>query len=297
MIIGVILRYYKTYQGRNYIPLTDGDQFCGLVGNNGIGKSSILEAFDACFNDKPWNFNTVTKKSGLNSTSPEIVPIFFLKKADIPDEFQGMAKALDNTVRNISTDNLTPQPQIDFSNHLQSIIKNTNNDLDSYYFLPIGLNYKGGVSLSFFNNRQLVEFFYNEKTNKADIVSYPSRIPSKNKLEEELEDFTNLWKFIKNKFDYIYIPREIDPESFTRLETAEIQVLMGESLEKILTQRVTKDQIKDINKSLNDFLDEISQELDGYSYRTATDRQQNLRRSDVNNLIIQAFFSIRKLHK
>lgn len=296
MIIGIVLRYYKTYQGRNYIPLTDSDQFCGLVGNNGIGKSSILEALDACFNDKSWNFNTATKKSGLNSTNPEIVPIFLLKKTDIPDEYQEVARSLDNTVRNISTDNLTSQPQIDFYNHLQSIVKNTNNNLNDCYFLPIGLDYKGGVSLSFFNNRKLVEDFYNEKLHKADIV-LPPHIPSKNKLDEELEGFMKLWSFIKDKFDYIYIPREIDPESFTRLETTEVQVLMGESLENILSQRVTKKQITDINKSLNDFLDEISQELDGYSYRTITDRQQNLRRSDVNNLIIQAFFSIRKLHK
>ena len=95
MIIGITLRYYKTYQGRNYIPLTDNDQFCGLVGNNGIGKSSILEAFDACFNDKPWNFNTATKKRGLNSASPEIVPIFLLKKNDIPHEYQEIARILD----------------------------------------------------------------------------------------------------------------------------------------------------------------------------------------------------------
>ncbi len=296
MIIGVILRYYKTYQGRNYIPLTDNDQFCGLVGNNGIGKSSILEALDACFNDKPWNFNTATKKSGLNSTNPEIVPIFLLKRTDIPDEHQEVARSLDSTVRNISTDNLTSQPLIDFNNHLQSIVENTNNELNSYYFLPIGLDHKGNVSLSFFNNRKLVEYFYTEKLHQAGVV-IPSLIPSKNKLDEELKYFMDLWSFIKNKFDYIYIPREIDPESFTRLEATEVQVLMGESLENILSQRVTKQQIKDINKSLNDFLDEISQELDGYSYRTITDRQQNLRRSDVNNLIIQAFFSIRKLHK
>ena len=296
MIIGITLRYYKTYQGRNYIPLTDNDQFCGLVGNNGIGKSSILEAFDACFNDKPWNFNTATKKRGLNSASPEIVPIFLLKKTDIPHEYQEIARILDNTVRNTLADNLASQPQIDFYNHLQSIIKNTNNDLDSCYFLPIGLDYKGNVSLSFFNSRKIVEYFYIEKFHQAGVV-IPSLIPQKNKLDEELKGFSGLWNFIKNKFDYIYIPREIDPESFTRLETTEVQVLMGESLEKILTQRVTKKQITDINKSLNEFLDEISKELDGYSYRTINDRQQNLRRSDVNNLIIQAFFSIRKLHK
>ena len=53
MIIGVFLRYIKTYQGINYIPLTNGDSFCGLVGNNGVGKSSILESLDCFFNNRP----------------------------------------------------------------------------------------------------------------------------------------------------------------------------------------------------------------------------------------------------
>lgn len=298
MIVGVILRYFKTYQGRNYIPLTDSDHFCGLVGNNGIGKSSVLEALDSCFNDKAWNFNTATKKSGLNFTSPEIVPLFLIKKNNIDKQYSWLARLLDETARNISIDNLSSQPQIDFHKHLQSIFKNTNNDMESYYLLPIGVSYDGDVSLSFFNNRKLVESFYIERVCQSNNYHVsPPPIPTKSRLDEELQEFKGLWGYIKDKLDYIYIPREIDPESFTRLETTEIQILMGESLEKILSQRVTTQQIKEINKSLNEFLDEISQELDGYSYRTVTDRQQNLRRSDVNNLIIQAFFSIRKLHK
>ncbi len=57
MITGIFLRYIKTYRGYNYIPLLSDDRFCGLVGDNGIGKSSILEALDALFNDKSLNLN------------------------------------------------------------------------------------------------------------------------------------------------------------------------------------------------------------------------------------------------
>ena len=39
---------------------------------------------------------------------------------------------------------------------------------------------------------------------------------------------------VKNVIDFIYIPREIDPETFTKLETTEIQVLMGEDLNEIV---------------------------------------------------------------
>src|SRR5690606_7567229 len=60
---------------------------------------------------------------------------------------------------------------------------------------------------------------------------------------------------------------------------------------------VTQSQISDINKSLNDFLSTLSIELEGYSFRTPTDRQQNLKKNDIYKLIIEAFFTIRKLHK
>ena len=46
MIIGIILRNFKTYKNINYIPLSNGERFSGLIGSNGVGKSSILEALD-----------------------------------------------------------------------------------------------------------------------------------------------------------------------------------------------------------------------------------------------------------
>lgn len=52
MIIGVILRNFKTYKNINYIPLSNGESFSGFIGANGIGKSSILEALDCFFNNR-----------------------------------------------------------------------------------------------------------------------------------------------------------------------------------------------------------------------------------------------------
>ena len=72
---------------------------------------------------------------------------------------------------------------------------------------------------------------------------------------------------------------------------------MGETLIQILSERVPQKQINEINSSLNSFIDTLAQELEVYSYRTPTDRQQYLRKNDVYNLIIQSFFSTRKLHK
>lgn len=284
MIIGTILRYYKTYQGINYIPLTDQDHFCGLVGDNGIGKSSILEALDTFFNSRPWNFNTVTKRSGKSHTKPQIVPVFLLDRNLFEGDVLEKAQLLNDVAISITEESVSPSVRAHvkrFVEHREQL--ELKNDLSSLLILPIGFDYNGDVSVSFFNCRDLVESLLGEET---DV--------SKTSLElSELNQFSSLLEKIKSTLDYIYIPREIDPELFTKLETEEIQILMGESLTQILSQRVPARQIQDINNSLNSFLDELSEELEVYSYRTPTDRQQNLKRTDVYNLIIQAFFSKR----
>lgn len=296
MIIGIILRYYKTYKGRKYIPLTDEDRFSGLVGNNGIGKSSILESLDAFFNDKPWNLHTATRKSGTSTIPPEIIPVFLLEKSSIATEFQPVAKLLNTVALDLVADQ-SQQATVDYFKHLTSLHKNQNLDLEKYYILPIGIDYRGFVSLGIFNNRNLVELFYSEEFLSTISEEYTLSNANQTKLDKELDEFKGILSYLKSKFDYIYIPREISPEQFTKLETKEIQVLMGESLNEILEDKVTPTQIDNINDSLKGFIAQIARELDDYSYRTPTTRQQNLKKADVYNLIIEAFFSTRKLHK
>ncbi|EXG91774.1 P-loop containing region of AAA domain protein [Acinetobacter baumannii 1062314] len=82
MIVGIFLRHIKTYKGINFIPLSDGEKFCGLVGNNGIGKSTVLEALDKIFlQNKDWNINLAHNKSQGDANIPYIVPIFLIEKA------------------------------------------------------------------------------------------------------------------------------------------------------------------------------------------------------------------------
>ncbi|UWS29911.1 ATP-dependent nuclease [Erwinia pyrifoliae] len=55
--------------------------------------------------------------------------------------------------------------------------------------------------------------------------------------------------------------------------------------------------INQINTGLTTFLDDIEKELSEYGYRTSGERQSRLRKKDVYNLIIEAFFKVRKLNK
>lgn len=72
---------------------------------------------------------------------------------------------------------------------------------------------------------------------------------------------------------------------------------MGETLNQVLNREVPDSKIREINASLNTFISTLSDELETYSYRTPGTRQQHLKKADLYHLIIQAFFSIRKLHK
>lgn len=284
MIIGVALRYYKTYQGRKYIPLSMGDKFCGLVGNNGVGKSSILEALDTFFNGRAWNVNKSSEKN-KDRDIPEVMPIFLIEKSSIEptSELFKQFAFLDYIARNFSSDGHSSSK--DFIKHRNELFEYYSN-IESSFIIPIGIQSDGKITLSFLSN-------YFEKT--ESVAEYNKLFENK---ELNTETFNDTLKHFKETVEYIYIPKEIDTETFTKLETKEIQVLMGESLNVALGNIVTESQVADINRKLKEFLDDVSKDLNSYSYRTLNEqRQQNLKKADIYNLIIQHFFSIRRLHK
>lgn len=287
MIIGVLLRYFKTYQGINYIPLSDDDNFCGLIGDNGIGKSSLLEALDCFFNEKPWNLNHTTKRHGVQRSRPFIVPIFFMKKSLFNEDDAIYAEKLNSIACEITEDDVNSSVK----QHIRRFIDTRqkllmNHNMDEYYLLPIGIDHNAEITISIFNCK------------KALLILEGKDSPDKKNIpDDELNVFRPLLEKIKTIVDYLYIPKEIDTEAFTKLESDSIQVLMGETLTQRLNDVIPSNEITKINTSLSRFIDEIGQELETYSYRTPTDRQQNLKRLDVYNLIISSYFKIRKLHK
>lgn len=293
MIIGIFLRYFKTYSGTNYIPLSSGSNFCGLIGNNGIGKSSILESLDSFFNGKSWNINTGLKKASANTAGSHIVPVFMIRKEELPERFHEAASHL--TELTLSFDEkssgtpMTPttRPLVNaFMEHIDKIIRN--NKVDDFFIIPLGYDSSGNPSISMLNCKQLTE-----------MLNLDEEYIENNRLTTIglIHKFYALSMFLKEEYEFIYIPKDIDPETFTKLETSEIQKLMGESLEQIIKEKIPSDIISKINTELNSFISQIENELQVYSYRTSGDRQQNLKRRDIYNLIIDAFFRIRKLNK
>jgi predicted ATP-dependent endonuclease of OLD family len=239
MIIATIVRNLKTYVGINYVPITYGQSFCGLVGNNGIGKSSVLEALDSFFNSRPWNFNVVTKKSGFTTTRPHIVPVFMVTIDGNKLDNYDLAKRYSDYVWELEEADIHSQNRDQFKTFSEqlSIIKREHTK-ETTLILPIGYSYDNVPNLSLFNTKKLVELFNLEYDKSIQQIQ-----------DEDLKQFEPLILELKNQFEYIYIPKDIDPENFTQLETKEIQSLMGETLTEIVEKCVPQGKIQEINKT------------------------------------------------
>ncbi|HHQ9424510.1 TPA: AAA family ATPase, partial [Klebsiella variicola] len=86
MIVGVILRNFKNFRNQHYIPLTVNARSSWLIGENGVGKSSILQALDTILNKNDFNkldINNDARSQGLLTREPFIVPIFLIRKEKI----------------------------------------------------------------------------------------------------------------------------------------------------------------------------------------------------------------------
>lgn len=287
MIIGTIVRNIKTYSGINYVPFTFGQNFCGLVGNNGIGKSSILEALDCYFNSRPWNHNIIVKKSGLTTTRPHIVPIFMFNVDSVAlDNFQ-TAKKLSDYIWDLEEVDILSQNREQFKTFAeQRTLIERQYSKENTLLLPIGITHDNIISLSFFNTKKLGELFIEDFDKNQQSIA-----------DEEIVLFDPLFQEVRALTEYIYIPKDIDPESFIQLETKEIQSLMGETLTNIVERCVPQSKVSEINQNLSHFIDDLSVVLEEYSFRTVGERQVNLRKNDLYKLIVEAYFKIRKLHK
>ena len=75
MITAILLRNIKNYGNINFIPICDNNyKYSIYVGNNGVGKSAVLEAIDVFFNNKYWNTTSFLKRS-----ESFICPIFLCR--------------------------------------------------------------------------------------------------------------------------------------------------------------------------------------------------------------------------
>lgn len=285
MIIGLFLRNYKTYQGINYIPLSNGSFFTAIVGENGSGKSSVLEALDSFFNNSEWNFNHSLSK-GFSEREPYICPMFLIKKDTIESEQEESINLL-SSMSDLIWDsaptefNSSTKPINSFCNHRELLIEQGHNR-DNAYFVPMGIikttpNSTPSIYLSIFES--------------IEAISKLKKNPRWLAFIQDLQDYT-----LKN-YQYIYIPSEINFKEYTKIESKTVQALLGKKIEEIVRSTIKRDTISDINKKLNSFLDDISETLQFYEYKKPAKKQNLFNQSHLTQKVIEAFFESKILTK
>jgi len=288
MIVSVIIRHYKIYKGINYVPISDGTNFSSILGENGAGKSSVLESLDCFFNKKPytdWSINHEAKSEGITKeNSAYIIPIFLIKKdrlrKSLKNDLEQFNKAekLSNYLWE-TNEKAKGTFYDDFYEHREKLKEEYN--IEDYLLILVGKRYKeNGCFFGSYHNKLV---FINDETFKeyeeAELQKY----------------FEGFYEYIISHYSYLYIPVETDVQTYTKLETLEMQKLMDKNIQTEIEKAITTRTINQINGHLDKFVEDIESVLETYKYKGRF--KNSLTMPDLVSKIIESYFSIKELNK
>ncbi|WP_447882904.1 AAA family ATPase [Serratia fonticola] len=302
MIAGLFLRNYKVFRNQHYIPICKESSSCYFIGENGVGKSTILSAIDTLLNNNDINkldINNEIRSLGYETREPFIVPIFLIDKGKVKRN-PTMAKALE-----IISD-ITWQVEVDDFNSLQRILaekfiehrKNLSSNFNenTHYLIPIGFikqraNEIPIATMSIFESIP----DYAEELEELAETSTGSTWSKKHKFEDIKE---KVLSFIKELYNYIYIPAEITVSSYSKIEGELSQALLGEDIQSKIEKIIKKKDIATINEHLNKYIDSISKLLNNsYHFKKPSQRQNQFTQRHMILKIIETYFSDKILHR
>ncbi|MCG8883568.1 ATP-binding protein [Tenacibaculum finnmarkense] len=288
MIIALIIRHYKVYKGINYIPLSDGTKFSSILGENGAGKSSILEAFDCFFNKKPftdWSINYEAKAEGVSGDNrPYILPFFLISKNKLRNTLNAdveqykKAEKLSEFLWS-ATEKAKDTSLDEFYKQTKTLKEKINSE--DYLLLAVGKRYRDNGC--FFG-------YYHKK------LSFINDEPKKGYEEDELQKyFKGFYEYIISHYSYLYIPVETDVQTYTQLETQDMQKLMDKNIQIEIENAITQKTVNQINKQLDKFVKDIEGVLEKYKYKGKF--KNSLTMPDLVSKIIESYFSTKELNK
>ena len=293
MVVGLLCRHYKIYQGLNFIPICNDyeSSFSLFIGNNAVGKSSVLESLNTFFNNTTWNITKNTKKD-----EAFVAPIFLIRKEDVHSlsTYETM-EAISEYFWNVDED-------------ANANLKN-NEEFKKFFQFRDELKYKYGQEEYFFF---IMGISFTEKM-KVYYSTFNSDLEKK--LSEkgiDCRDIT-LLSNIREYYSYVYIPVESLTSDVIRVENKEMQDLMSTNIlneidyilnEKNITQTgsTRKINLMDyLNTKLDDYMNKINEAIEkideSYAYKVEQGYKRKLTALDVRSKILEAYFSIRTLKK
>lgn len=287
MIVGLFLSNYKCYKNLNFIPFIENtkEKLNIFIGENGAGKSSVLEALHCIMNKvDPEKWET---SIGQRRDRTFIGPVFLIKKAEfsVSEQIEQISNVFWTADFETYNNHESAKNFVEWRKNIIKILKT-----DDYYLFCIGKDVLGNILLTTTFNDKILN-----KTKRHGV--------SKKTIEE-------LYLKIIGYYSYIYIPVENKISDALSLQAKEMQGLMDKSIIKEITRVLTKKTheveggdskssiIDLINKSLNGYIEEINNKIsDGYKFEAKGNIAKIVKSDDILQVILEKYFSIRPLTK
>ncbi|MDH4870518.1 AAA family ATPase [Pseudomonas sp. BN515] len=284
MIFSLLLRNFKTYQGINYIALSNGRTFSALVGENGAGKSSVLEALNSYFNSADWNFNHTLSK-GFQEREPFICPILLIEKSRLPAlSHDWLINKLSEMTWKSKIADFNPSVKIHAELFFQQRGELSSSGINesTHYLFPFGIlkSNRTAAPTSYFS-------IFETLPDCAALQNYSTYQDAIIELQRSVQAYYN----------YIYLPSELDFREHTKLESRTMQALLGQKIDQIVRGLIDKSVIADINTKLGEFLDSLSERLVHYEYRKPALKQSLVNLTHFTETIIESYFGSKVLNK
>lgn len=314
MIIGLFLKHIKAYKGITYIPIGEEYNFVGYIGANGIGKSSILEALNSFFNNEPYSINKKALSDGIKTSGnePYCSPIFLIEKSKITKkkkEFEILSKFFWSIQKNSLSSGIQGSMKEFFE--LRDNINNTKYSEETHFLFILGEeNLLAGKKIhfsSFHTEDNFLIYMLGKNKSELEGLSLTKKKTTLNSWKKELATFlekgewSKILQELKDLYSYVYLPVELEVESFTKIETNEMQKIFDKKVKSKIEEELKDIDLTSnngINKKLDAFIEDIEKVLNHkYSYKTGKSRNNNITKSDLVNKIIEAYFQKRTLYK
>lgn len=297
MILAAILRNYKCYKGINIIPFCSDDvqDMNIIIGDNGVGKSAILEGLDTFFNDAPWIVNNeIRDKKECSVGAVMLIQKYFVgacldaREKSILEEISDYFWTIPDTnpfIRRGYTDFISFRSQV------------TNCRAD-YYLMIVGREYE----------QKDIQFLTFTKTiaNSLTIDPKPTSKTLSGLIDKVLSCYT-----------YIYIPVETSISDFVKLQNQSMQALTDSNVKddiaanlkkRFITRKKTGSKREEkrclldyVNDALESYVDRIENDIQqihsGYSYKPGPRQVSKLTANHITDAIISAFYSRRTFKK
>lgn len=310
MLIWLFLRHVKAYKGINFIPIGFEHNFISYVWENWIWKSSILEALNSFFNSKKYVVNKDAISDWISGdNNPYILPVFLIERSKITRNKKEFEKISD-FFRTINKKNVSPGIRGSMKDFFELRDK-ISSKRETHHLIVIGeTNFFAWYKTyfwSFHSEENFLLHFLEKDRREIEWKTGSERDPIiqswVTELDRKLESGNRkkLLQEIKKLYSYVYFPVELDIESFTKIETDEMQKIFDTDLKATISNALSSVKFTGtdwINTKLDSFVENIKEILNSeYEYNTWVQRWNTVTVNDIVDKIIESYFQKRILYK